>query len=73
VNDTEALQRTVRRVGAVLLVALARIGYEVTEFGGLWAILLGGGAVLYLLASLFVGFVGSVDAIEEPAEQRTGD
>jgi hypothetical protein len=73
VNDTEALQRTVRRIGAVLVVVLARIGYEVTEFGGLWALLVGGGAALYLLVSLFVGFVGSVDPIEDPAEQRPDD
>ena len=66
-NDTEALQRTVRRVGAVLVVALARIGYEVTEFGALWAVLLGAGAVGYLLVSVFVGFVNSADPIEDSA------
>jgi preprotein translocase subunit SecY len=72
-DDIEALRRTVRRVGAVVVVALALIGTEVAEFGALWAVVVGGGAVLYLLVSVAVGFLNGVDPIEEPAEQQVDD
>ncbi len=72
-DDIEALQRTVRRVGAVIVVVLALIGTEVAEFGALWAVVVGAGAVLYLLVSVAVEFLNDVDPIEEPAEQRGGD
>jgi hypothetical protein len=71
-DDVQALQRTVRRVGAVLVVALARIGYEITEFGALWAVLLGGGAVLYLVVSFFVQYVDTA-APDHPAENEASD
>jgi hypothetical protein len=70
VNDTEALQRTVRRIGAILVAVLSRIGYEVTEFGGLWTLLVGGGAVCYLFVSLFVQYVDTAAPSQTPAGQR---
>jgi hypothetical protein len=72
-DDIEALQRTVRRVGAVLVVVLARIGYEVSELAALWAVVLGAGAALYLIVSVAVGFLNGVDPIEDPAEQGVDD
>jgi len=72
-SDMKALQLTLRRVGAVLVVALAGIGNEVSEFGAPWAVLLGAGAALYLLVSLAAGVLNGVDPIEEPAEQQGDD
>jgi len=72
-DDIEALRRTVRRVGAVVVVVLALIGTEVAEFGALWAVVLGAGATLYLLVSVAVEFLNDIDSIEEPAEQQVDD
>jgi hypothetical protein len=72
-DDIEALRRTVRRVGAVVVVALALTATAAAEFRAHGALLLGAGAALYLLVSVAVGLLNGVDPIEEPAEQQVDD
>ena len=72
-SDIAALQRTVRRVGAVLVAVLARIGYEIVEFDALWAVLLLGGALLYLVASFALQYVDTAATGQSPAESREND
>jgi len=63
-DDVQALQRTVRRVGAVLalLLAIPMNGGDYFQIGFVATVI----AVLYLVGSFALQFVESVDPIAEP-------